>query len=192
MRTPLLPGEGDEKVMPACHLLKNLIKQFGANPDMCGISKSQVTVWKKYIPFIESLSEESGIDEDTIADNVSPSSVKRLLTMKKTSVGRIAGEKHIIETLKIKKSPSKRTIEDAMGIDCSPKRMVNTIALRKLATEPVVLVSSHNGEINEKIRAFKSILTTGQQKLWMDYVIKHDLENEYEALSKVTILLEEL
>jgi hypothetical protein len=178
--------------MAHCHLIKDLIKQYGADPSMCGVSKSQVALWKLYIPFLTELSKESGIDEDTLSDNVSPTSVKRVLSLKKNSTQRQNSIKHIIDTIRSNHAPTKRSIEDAAGFNTKLPTVVNPVVLRKSVTTPTVLINNPDGNSNDKTRIFKSILTSGQIAEWVAFSERNGCDNEYEALCKITTLLHQL
>ena len=91
--------------MTRCHLLYELISKKGFE-GVCGLPKSQIALIKKYMPFIEELSQTTGIPEEMLYDNVPASSVKTVLTFKKGSDIRTKAENHIIKTLKSKRSPT--------------------------------------------------------------------------------------
>lgn len=156
------------------------------NAKGCGFPERQIKLYKNFITFVEELSKESGLPEDLIYDNLSANAVKRVLPFKKGEPPRVSVEKHIVSTLKSKHSPTRKTIEDAMGIAPEPKRISNPTAIKKSVTSSFSLEINSTNDAKQKNKIFLSILTAGQIQIWSDWASNNDCEDEYSALCKVT------
>lgn len=174
--------------MSRCYKIIKAYIQDGA--EGCGIPKTQIRLLDKYVPFIQDLAKEYEIDEDLLFQNVQASAVRPVLRFNKNNPLRVNVEKHIIDTIKSKKSPTKKTIELVMGITPKPKLISDhpeSIKERtNIKTQQIYQTAKSSSDISEKIRIFKSILTSGQIQIWKDYAMRHNLDDEYSALSEVT------
>jgi beta-glucosidase-like glycosyl hydrolase len=159
--------------MSKCAKFFHLYRKEGA--ESCGISKNQISLMNNYIQFAEALSQESKINEDVIFQNVQATAVKSILKLDKSSTSLKNAKQHIIESLKARKSPTRKTIEFAAGI--SPIEKV--IRKNKL-------------DASEKNKMLKFILSPEQQQQWTDYATTNGLEDMFSALCKITILLKDL
>lgn len=159
----------------------------------CGIPETQRKLYEAYVPFIQTLAKEHNLDEDMVFNNVAATAIKPILRFKKNDSHRKDAEKHIVETLKKNLSPTHKSIEAAMEIIPIPKHQRDPhAAVKEWKTPQMVLSSKPQSSVSEKNRAFRSILTPGMIQVWKDYATRHNLDNEYAALSKVTTLLKDL
>ena len=159
--------------------------------NFCGVSEREAKLVNQFIPFAREVVEKSGFTERLIYKNINPRLVKPAAILKKGNPLREKAIEHIIETLKSNAAPTKETLEDAMGIEHHPKRIVDPNTPRKEVSRKTILVNK--GSSAEKMNEwFLSGLNSGQKLQWKTFANKIDSDNEYLAFCYITTQLDKL
>jgi len=161
--------------------------------EACGVAPSMLESIRQFVPFVEDLAKEYELDEDLIYQNLQVCAAKPIMKLKKSNQNRKAAEKHIIETIKSEKSPTVKTIEDALGVEHHPKMMADPDAIKKEISQKIILTTKPGSDIAEKNRVFSLVLgSPGYIQSWRDFAERKGLENEYAALMYITVNLKQL
>lgn len=135
-----------------------------------------------YLAFAEEFSKDYGFDVNIIYRNVPSSAVKPILRFKRDSDIRKRAEKAIAQTLKDKHAVTGKYVNTVIGIIPEPKKFASSpIAISSAGAKDAFAVNT----VKDKIRLITSALTSGQMKVLTTIMEKHQLNNEYEALSLV-------
>lgn len=179
--------------MQCYRIIKSAIQK---GMDSCGITSQKEFEFLKniYVPFVEELSKETGLDNETIWHNLPRSDIKPIFKFQEDSPQRQAAVKYIVKTLKSNKRPTLKTIELSLGLKHNEQRMrVLPDAIKKEIPRQIILTEKKDGGISSKISDFKLLLgSPGYIQKWKDFAERHDIENEYSALIYITTQLHNL
>jgi hypothetical protein len=161
----------------------------------CGIvsKKDYEYLRNEYVPFIEEISKETGIDEETIWHNIPRNDIKPMFRFKEGTQQRKEVKEYIVKTLKSNKRPTLKTIENKLGLRSEEKRMRNPDAIKIEVPRQIILTEKKGTGISSKVSDFKLLLgSPGYIQKWKDFAERHGIDNEYSALIYVTTQLDKL
>ena len=164
--------------MTACADLYKKVKRCG---NFCGLGDNEYRMVTKYLDFVEEFTERYGFTEDFVYVNCPRHAVYPALKFKRGSDIRTKVMDEINKTLKDKRSISRKFIELIMGVS-PPMKKIPVPIVPKSEIPSVALTKNL---VADKIRLLNSVLTTGQIRILNSCMEKHQLNNEYEAISKI-------
>lgn len=171
-------------------------KKWRQEPNFCGLGPAGISAIDRYFALVDELMTEHGLDELKIYDKLPQSTVSPLRKFSPDTQIRKDAIKKVVDTIKQDKRVTSKDVELWIysGTEIHPQEALkiktNGREKKKINLPPTL--QSTGETINKKIYALKTfVLTSGQNQILRDVMVKYNKDNEIAALAQILIWAKE-